>query len=145
MNSPNNNGRWRRNRMKCGCRIRGESPGARREAYRISTEVVDSPVEVSKAMRDAILRAPDSADIAYYLGKHPQEAERIAALDPFSALVGWADLSATVTRPKPKAATTPCSHQSCRHCGESRKRPDKMSTQEWLRWRNAQLKAQGRR
>ena len=78
MNSPNNNGRWRRNRMKCGCRIRGESPGARQEAYPDFDEVVDSPVEVSKAMQDAILRAPNGADIAYYPANIP--GGRIALL-----------------------------------------------------------------
>lgn len=117
-----------------------------REAYPDFDEVVDSPVEVSKAMQDAILRAPNGADIAYYLGKHPQEAERIAALDPFSALVEMGRLSATVTRPKPKAATTaPAPISPVGTAAKAESDPDKMSTQEWLRWRNAQLKAQGRR
>ena len=41
----------------------------------------------------AIMKSDNSADVAYYLGKHLKEAQKIIALDPFSQILAIGNLS----------------------------------------------------
>lgn len=67
-----------------------------REKYKDFDEVVlnqpDIPITVS--MTHVLIRRPDGADVAYYLGKNPEEARRIAALDPMNQAVELGMISA---------------------------------------------------
>lgn len=53
---------------------------AGREEYEDWEDVAESGVQVSHAMAYAITRSKHGHHIQYYLGKHPEEAERIVAL-----------------------------------------------------------------
>ncbi len=54
-----------------------------REKYEDYDEVTRNPsLPVSKAMAAAILHADNGPDLYYYLGNHPEEAERISRLNP---------------------------------------------------------------
>jgi hypothetical protein len=103
-------------------------------------EVALSPeVPISEPMMAAILRSPKGADVAYYLGKNPETAAQIAGLDPVSAAIRIGEIAATVAKPAPKrttAAPAPINPVGSR--AEAQKDPNKMTTDEWMRWRNEQ-------
>lgn len=83
---------------------------AARQAHPDFDEVVDSDTPVSAAMQQAILESEQGAEIAYWLGKHPEEAARIAKLPPIAAIreIGRieASLNPKAPSPKPKAGIT---------------------------------------
>jgi hypothetical protein len=106
-------------------------------------EVALAPdVPISDAMSKAILRSGKSADVAYYLGKNREEAAKIASMDPLSAAIAIGRIEATLARPAAKKTTSappPISTVGAR--ASVSKDPDKMSVNEWLKWRNEQIKA----
>jgi len=113
-----------------------------RQAYDDFDDVVDNPdLPISQAMAEAIMRSQNGADVAYYLGKNPEEAHRLASLDPFSAAVEIGRIAATVVRPQPrKASNAPPPIQPVGTRAAPVKDPEKMSTEEWMKWRNDQLR-----
>ena len=115
-----------------------------RQAYEDFDDVVQDPdLPISQAMAEAIMRSSNGADVAYYLGKNPDQAARIASLDPFSAAVEIGRIAATVVRPQPrKTSNAPPPIQPVGSRATPVTDPDKMSTDEWLKWRNGQLKKQ---
>lgn len=106
-------------------------------------EVALAPdLPVSGPMAEALQRAEKGADVLYYLGKHRDVAAQIASLDPFSAAIRIGEIAATLARPAPKKTTSappPINPVGAR--ATVSKDPDKMSTDEWLSWRNQQIKA----
>ena len=113
-----------------------------RAVYDDFDEVVDNPdLPISQAMAEAIMRSKNGADVAYYLGKNPDEAFRLASLDPFSAAVEIGRIAAGIVRPQPrKASAAPPPIQPVGSRATPVTDPDKMSTDEWLKWRQGQLK-----
>jgi hypothetical protein len=84
---------------------------AARKAHPDFDEVVDSDTPVSAAMQQAILESDQGAEIAYWLGKHPEEAERISKLPPIAAIREIGRIEALLSSkkepsPKPKATIT---------------------------------------
>jgi len=93
----------------------GEATAAFREKVPDFDEVAHNPnLAVTPIMAEAIREAPRGAEIAYYLGKNPGEAARIAALPPVSQVMAIARLElrldaaqAAVSRaPEPIGALT---------------------------------------
>lgn len=113
-----------------------------RNAYEDFDDVVENPdLPITQAMAEAIMRSQNGADVAYYLGKNPAEAARLANLDPFSAAVEIGRIAATVVRPQPrKTSSAPPPIQPVGTRATPVTDPDKMSTEEWLKWRQGQLK-----
>ncbi len=113
-----------------------------RQAYGDFDDVVQDPdLPISQAMAEAIMRSTNGADVAYYLGKNPDQAARIASLDPFSAAVEIGRIAATVVRPQPrKTSNAPPPIQPVGARATPVTDPDKMSADEWMKWRNGQLK-----
>lgn len=113
-----------------------------RKAYEDFDDVVQDPdLPISQAMAEAIMRSSNGADVAYYLGKNPDQAARIASLDPFSAAVEIGRIAATVVRPQPrKTSNAPPPIQPVGARATPVTDPDKMSADEWMKWRNGQLK-----
>ena len=113
-----------------------------RQAYGDFDDVVQDPdLPISQAMAEAIMRSTNGADVAYYLGKNPDQAARIASLDPFSAAVEIGRIAATVVRPQPrKTSNAPPPIQPVGTRATPATDPDKMSPDEWMKWRNGQLK-----
>lgn len=58
-------------------------------------------LEISGAMRDAILNSQDGAELAYHLGKNPEEASRIARLNPYHQMLELGRISARIAAPPP--------------------------------------------
>ena len=113
-----------------------------RQAYEDFDDVVQDPdLPISQAMAEAIMRSSNGADVAYYLGKNPDQAARIASLDPFSAAVEIGRIAATVVRPQPrKTSNAPPPIQPVGARATPVTDPDKLSADEWMKWRNGQLK-----
>lgn len=68
--------------------------------------VMNEDIPISQHMGAAILNMPDGPKVAYHLGKHPEEAARIAALSPPFQLMEIGKLSVALAAP-PKTTTTP--------------------------------------
>lgn len=84
---------------------------AKKPEYADIDEVLDSDVTVSAAMHEALLESDKGAELAYYLGKHPEDAARIAKLSPTSAARELGKIEASLSKPpetpKPKASAAP--------------------------------------
>ena len=109
-----------------------------RQAYGDFDDVVQDPdLPISQAMAEAIMRSTNGADVAYYLGKNPDQAARIASLDPFSAAVEIGRIAATVVRPQPrKASSAPPPIQPVGARATPVTDPAKWSDAEWYAQRN---------
>lgn len=102
--------------------------------------VIENPtLRITPVMAEAIVESDIGHDVAYYLGTHPDEAARIAALSPVAQIREVARLEGKVTAPpEPTKAPPPITPSGSRASVD--KDPDKMSTDEWLAWRRKQLK-----
>ncbi len=80
--------------------------------------VTNQDIDISLVMRDAIIRSPNSADLVYYFGKHPEEAVRISALPDGMALMEIGRLTgmlgATAQAPQAAPVTAPVARPPAR-------------------------------
>lgn len=108
--------------------------------------VFSETAQITPVMRDAIfsMDEPDSrVDVAYFLGKNPKEAARIARLHPMRQIAEIGKIEARLSQPqaKPKrpsgapAPVTPVGGNKANANALS----DNLSTEEWVKRRNAQL------
>lgn len=68
-------------------------------------EVVRGNWNCTEAMGRALLSSDVGAEVAYHLGKHPDEARRIAGLDPVSQVREIGRLEAKLSQPAPAPKT----------------------------------------
>lgn len=129
-----------------------------RAEYPDYDQVVYSPnTPISDTMATAIRKDENGAVVAYFLGKNPDVAYRITQLPPQQQYQAIGDLSdkiaeyrqstgsetgsnesAPQTPPNVSAAPPPPPTVSGR--GSSAKNPEKMTTAEWMEWRNKNAK-----
>jgi hypothetical protein len=101
-------------------------------------------VPISQAMAAAIAESDFPAKVAYYLGSHLEEAKRIYSLPPTKQIREIAKIEATLSEPAPTTkAPPPIKPASGKASAE--KDPDKMTTEEWKEWREADLRSKRRR
>ena len=115
-------------------------------------EVVLNPyVPITDEMVMAIHESELGPDIAYYLGKHPEEAMRIARLSPVAQAREIGKIEARLSQPSQPAAKQQEPRRITKApepigSGVSGKNttptpdPEKMTMEEWLRWREKQLR-----
>lgn len=111
-----------------------------REKYADYDAVTRNPnVPITPDMAEVIRDSDAGPDLAYHLGKNPQEAMRIAQMSPTRRAVEMGRLEARVTAPKaaPKQPPAPVSPVSAIAAGGS-KDPGNMSMSEYIAWRAAQ-------
>lgn len=111
-------------------------------------EVVRNPrLPITQAMADVIQESDDGPALAYHLGKNPDIAEKIAMLPPIAAARELGKIEARLAyereraKEKPvvsKAPPPPPKVDASQPAIE--KDPDEMSTDEWLKWRQKQLR-----
>lgn len=106
-------------------------------------DVVYSPsTPISQAMAEVIAESDHGAQLAYHLGKNPDVARSIYNLPPIMAARELGRLEAKLSAPKPppvsKAPPPPPKIDASEP--EAERDPDKMSMDEWLKWRNKQLR-----
>lgn len=126
-----------------------------RSEYPDYEQVVYSPATpISETMATAIRKDDNGALVAYFLGKNPDVAHKIFSMPPHVQFQAIGDLSDKITEfrqnngasnvpsapqqnaPHVTAAPTPPPSVSAR--GTAVKSPDKMTTEEWMEWRNKQ-------
>lgn len=100
-------------------------------------------VPISPAMAHAIASSDAPAKVAYYLGSHLDEAKRIFGLPPEKQFREVVKLESKLSEPPPTTkAPPPIKPSGSKASGDID--PDKLSPDEWRKWREAQLRAQRR-
>lgn len=110
------------------------------------TTVDDLPI--TQVMADSIIHADNGPDVAYHLGKHPKEAERISRLAPGRQIFEIARLSEKLTvAPKTNVTKAPDPIRPHRPSSApaNQKSTEDMSMDEYAAHRQAALKAAARR
>jgi len=76
--------------------------------YSDYTDVADiRKLAPTEAMATAILQMPDAGtDVLYWLGKHPEENERIKALSPMATAIALGEIKAGLVKPPEKPKPT---------------------------------------
>lgn len=93
-------------------------------------------VPISTVVASAILESPVGADVAYYLGTHPEEAQRIAKLSPTSQLREFGKMEVSLAKQQ-SAAPAPIKPVDGRGSSDTPGPNADMKT--WLKWRYKQL------
>ena len=109
-------------------------------------------VTISMPMAHAIISHEKGPEMQYYLGKHPEEAARIASLDIPSQLVELGVIAASLREPARSVAATPKPITSApapikpvtTGTGSVDKSPEEMSMDEYAAYRKPQLNADRR-
>jgi hypothetical protein len=121
---------------------------ARQDAVRAKyddyDEVVGQEIPITGVMQQALLESDHGAELAYWLGSNPKEAERIAKLGPVAAIKALAKIEDSLSggsseppaKPKPRASSAPDPISPLGARGSvATKDPDKMTFQEFKAWR----------
>lgn len=122
----------------------------RDHAAKVAAEIEDfedvmaaSDAPMSREMATAITRSGEMGPrIAYHLAKNPDEARRIAALDPAEQAMEIGFLKASVSKEptkKPSKAPAPIEPVKSGKSGNDDDMPDPNDTKKWLAWRNKQI------
>lgn len=81
---------------------------AARDKYEDYDEVTNQDIPLTLAMSHALMESDRGPDVAYYLGNHPEEADRISKLSPARQIAEIGKLELKVNQPKkPSAAPEP--------------------------------------
>lgn len=90
---------------------------------------------------EAISLSDHGPAVVHYLAQHLDEADRVARLPVHLAAVQLGRIEAQVSTPKPKPVTNaPNPAPTLGGGAAASKDPERMTTDEWLAWRNKQLK-----
>jgi len=101
-------------------------------------------IEFAPMALEAVAQHPKGAEIAYMLGKDVSEAYRIAALPPNQQLMAIGELAAKTNVPKPKAVSSAPPPVKTVSGGNVTTDPSKMSTSDYIKWRNDQQRQKKR-
>lgn len=112
-------------------------------------EFAESPdVQVSIPMAAAILHSENGPELQYYLGRNPQEAERIRALSPPIQLLELGKIEARITASPAPAASKPAVSAApapikpiSGAAPSSQKSPEDMTMDEYAAYRRAQTRS----
>lgn len=87
---------------------------------------------VSPALSMMVLESESPHDLAYHLGKNPELARSLSAMNPVAAARELGRIESRLSAPRPKPTTTaPEPITPVRGTASATKNPDKMSPQEW--------------
>jgi hypothetical protein len=120
---------------------------AKAESFATTTpdfeEVAFNPrLAITETMATVLDQSDQGPQILYHLGKHPEEAMRIAGLSDYQVGLEIGRLEARVTLPQPKTVTQapPPIRPLSGGSGSAIVDPDKMTSDEWRKWREDQLR-----
>jgi hypothetical protein len=120
---------------------------AKVQEYRSQTPDFDAvalnpSLPVTDAMAEIINGSENGPELLYQLGKNPAEAARIAALPPLMAAVelGKFAVKASLPQPKKLSSAPPPVEPLTGGAGTLNVDPDKMSADDWMKWRQSTLK-----
>lgn len=112
-------------------------------------QVVNDQVSITPAMAEVMVSSENGAEIAYFLGSHPDEAARISKLSPAAAglalgkIEASLNLESSAAQPKPKVAQTkaPAPPKIINGTGGGADpEPDPKNYVAWEKWYNRELK-----
>ena len=117
---------------------------AAKEIPDIREVLAETAFELQDAVAAEIFESPVGPQIAYHLALHPDELEELAGKSPGAAIRYLGRLEAkleaeNVARKKSGAPKPPTPVKGV--SATVTQDPDKMSVEEWTKWRNAQIKA----
>lgn len=92
-----------------------------KEKHEDFEKVVRNDLPISEGMAIQILLSKRSADISYYLGKHPDECEQISSLDFTGQAEAIRELETLFTKGKPKKETDESGAIETKDKGEEKK------------------------
>lgn len=103
-------------------------------------QVTGNPnLQITPLMADAIKESENGAAIAYFLGKNPAEASRIAGMSPISQAAAIGRLEAKVTLPERRTSSAPAPVKTVTGGkGVTEPDPGEMSMDDYRKWRGAQ-------
>lgn len=112
---------------------------ARDEIEDFDEVCAESEAVVTPAMSTAILESDKGAQIAYFLAKNPDEAERISKLSPSKQAAAIVSLEEKVAKPAKQPSKAPEPINPVGTKVEVEKDPSKMSDAEFNAWRRRQI------
>ena len=102
---------------------------------------LNDSIAISESMARAIVESEQGPDLAYYLGKNPGEAERIAGLNPISAVREIGRIEARLlARPAGKVTAAPHPPRTVHGGSSPTGDPDRLSIEDWIRRRNLEIR-----
>ena len=108
----------------------------RYQDFDAALQVAANPQFVSRDLSEMVLESDQPADLAYYLGKNPQEAVRLSSLPPTLAARELGKLEARLVASPPKiASTAPPPINPVRASGTPVMDASKMSVADYAAWR----------
>lgn len=112
------------------------------EKYPDYAEVAENDqLPIAQHVGFAILSSPQGHDIAYYLGKHPDEAARLSALSPLQSALAIGALGRQLSeQDKPEVSRAPAPAKPIGGGGTVTKTPESESMAEYAARRNAELR-----
>ena len=118
-----------------------DSTDTAREKYDDFDEVAFGEVNVTETMGLAIKDSDDGGEIAYYLGKNPEESDKIAKLSPLAQIKAIGRIEERlIERPTRKPPPTPVNRGRTSQSTASSKLNDKMSMADWQKARNKEVR-----
>lgn len=94
---------------------------------------------ITEVMAEVISESDKAADLAYYLGKNPAIAAKVAGMSPLAAARELGRIETTLPVPKKtSSAPDPIKPIAGKHA-EGITDPNKLPMEEWMKWRNSQL------
>lgn len=121
--------------------FQGRLQAAKTEMPDFDEVALNPSLPVSDTMAELIREMDDGPRVLYALGKSPDVAARIASLPPTLAAVELGRFAVKASLPQPKTVTNapPPVNPLSGGMGSKTADPDKMTADEWLKWRNQQL------
>lgn len=109
-----------------------------RSRYPDFDKVAMQDAPITKPLADVIVQSDLAADVAYWLGKNPDECQRIAALPPMQMARAVGNIEARLSAPKPPPVTAaPDPIAPVKGRATPAKDPATMSAAEYRAWREA--------
>lgn len=103
--------------------------------------LASSDVPMTATMQQAIMESDIGPKLAYHLARNPDDAVKIAQMSPTKATIALGRLEERLSaNPTKTASNAPAPITPVGQRATVSKDPDKMSTDEWLKWRREQLK-----
>lgn len=93
--------------------------------------------QISPAAYQAVLDSDDMGDVAYYLANNPSEVYRFRDLSPLQAIKEVARIEMTIKGQSKSASAPPPPPTKVTSHGETEVNPAKMTTDEYIAWRNS--------
>lgn len=126
-----------------------ESYAAREREYSASNpeyadayQALQSSVRFHPAILEVLAASDHGPAVVHHLGAHLDVADRISRLPPHLAAAELARIEAKVSAPRTKPVTkAPNPAPTLGGGATASKDPDRMTVDEWVRWRNSELKA----